>query len=58
MRQQENLMLAVSRERARTFQAELQALIGYRTTSRFVGHVNVRDPGLLLRDVAATASQA
>jgi ectoine hydroxylase-related dioxygenase (phytanoyl-CoA dioxygenase family) len=50
MRQQENLMLAVSREHARTFSEELQALIGYRTSGRFVGHVNVRDPGHLLRD--------
>lgn len=40
MRQQENLMLAVPRERAAGFSAELQALIGYQATQRGVGHVN------------------
>lgn len=53
MRQQENLMLSVTRERARSFSHELQSLIGYRATNRFVGHVNVRDPRHLLQDPAA-----
>jgi ectoine hydroxylase-related dioxygenase (phytanoyl-CoA dioxygenase family) len=49
VRQQENLMLAVSRERAAGFSPELQDLIGYRTSLRGVGHVNVGDPKQLLR---------
>lgn len=53
MRQQENLMLAVSRERARTFSEELQGLIGYRTSRRFVGHVNVQDPRHLLQQATS-----
>jgi ectoine hydroxylase-related dioxygenase (phytanoyl-CoA dioxygenase family) len=48
MRQQENLMLATSRERAASFSEALQALIGYRPTLRSVGHVNAADPRLLL----------
>jgi ectoine hydroxylase-related dioxygenase (phytanoyl-CoA dioxygenase family) len=48
MRQQENLMLATSRERARSFSATLQALIGYRMTVLNVGHVAARDPRRLL----------
>jgi ectoine hydroxylase-related dioxygenase (phytanoyl-CoA dioxygenase family) len=48
MRQQENLMLAVPRERAAGFSEELQSLIGYRPTLRSVGHVNAADPRLLL----------
>jgi ectoine hydroxylase-related dioxygenase (phytanoyl-CoA dioxygenase family) len=49
MRQQENLMLAVTRERAASFSETLQALIGYRMTLRAVGHVAARDPRLLLQ---------
>jgi ectoine hydroxylase-related dioxygenase (phytanoyl-CoA dioxygenase family) len=49
LRQQENLMLAVTRERAEAFSETLQALIGYRMTLRSVGHVAARDPRLLLR---------
>jgi ectoine hydroxylase-related dioxygenase (phytanoyl-CoA dioxygenase family) len=52
VRQQENLMLATSRERAATFSEELQNLIGYRTTLRGVGHVNVGDPKALLAPYA------
>ncbi len=48
MRQQENLMLATTRERAAGFAPELQALIGYRQTLRNVGHVNAADPRRLL----------
>ena len=49
MRQQENLMLAVARERARGFSEELQGLIGYRMSARNVGHVDAGDPRRLLR---------
>jgi ectoine hydroxylase-related dioxygenase (phytanoyl-CoA dioxygenase family) len=48
MRQQENLMLATPRERVATFSPELQGLIGYRMTTRNVGHVDARDPRTLL----------
>ena len=48
MRQQENLMLATSRERAASFSHELQGLIGYDTTLRSVGHVNAGPPRRLL----------
>jgi ectoine hydroxylase-related dioxygenase (phytanoyl-CoA dioxygenase family) len=48
MRQQENLMLAVSRERAAGFSHELQGLIGYDTTRRGVGHVDAGPPRRLL----------
>jgi ectoine hydroxylase-related dioxygenase (phytanoyl-CoA dioxygenase family) len=48
MRQQENLMLAVSRERAAGFSAELQGLIGYSQTVRNVGHVDAAHPRRLL----------
>ncbi len=55
MRQQENLMLAIPRDRARGFSEELQGLIGYRMSARNVGHVDARDPRRLLRhtDVAS-----
>jgi ectoine hydroxylase-related dioxygenase (phytanoyl-CoA dioxygenase family) len=49
VRQQENLMLSLAREKVATFSAELQALIGYRTTLRGIGHVNAGDPRQLLR---------
>ena len=48
MRQQENLMLAVSRERAAGFSETLRDLVGYRMSVRNVGHVNARDPRALL----------
>jgi ectoine hydroxylase-related dioxygenase (phytanoyl-CoA dioxygenase family) len=48
MRQQENLMLAVPRERALTFPPDLQDLIGYRMSARNVGHVDARDPRMLV----------
>jgi ectoine hydroxylase-related dioxygenase (phytanoyl-CoA dioxygenase family) len=48
MRQQENLMLAVPRERALMFSPELQDLIGYRMTTRNVGHIDARDPRTLV----------
>jgi ectoine hydroxylase-related dioxygenase (phytanoyl-CoA dioxygenase family) len=51
MRQQENLMLAVSRERAAIFSSELQGLIGYDMTLRAVGHVNAGPPRRLLEQV-------
>lgn len=49
VRQQENLMLATTRERARSFSEELQGLIGYRMSARNVGHVDARDPRYLLK---------
>ena len=49
MRQQENLMLAIARERARSFSEELQGRIGYRMSARNVGHVDAGDPRRLLR---------
>ncbi len=49
IRQQENLMLAVERERAATFSAQLQGLIGYEMTVRNVGHVNAAHPDRLLK---------
>ena len=48
MSQQENLMLAVGRERAECFPQELQNLIGYRISSLGVGHVNAGDPRQVL----------
>lgn len=48
MRQQENLMLAVSRERAAGFSETLRDLVGYRMSVRNVGHVDARDPRTLL----------
>jgi hypothetical protein len=48
MRQQENLMLAVPRERAADFSEDLQALICYGQTLRNVGHVNAAHPRRLL----------
>ncbi|HEY1710344.1 MAG TPA: phytanoyl-CoA dioxygenase family protein [Rhizomicrobium sp.] len=50
MRQQENLMLAVPREKAAAFPPELQRLIGYVMTNRAVGHIDARDPRFLLRE--------
>ena len=49
MRQQESLMLAIQRDRARGFSEELQGLIGYRMSARNVGHVDASDPRRLLR---------
>ena len=49
VRQQENLMLATTRETARSFSEELQGLIGYRMSARNVGHVDARDPRDLLK---------
>ena len=49
MRQQENLMLAVTRERAAGFSDELRALIGYGLTLRNVGHVDAAHPARLLK---------
>ncbi|HEX3917291.1 MAG TPA: phytanoyl-CoA dioxygenase family protein [Caulobacteraceae bacterium] len=48
MRQQENLMLATTRERAAGFSKELQGLIGYDATLRGVGHVDAGPPRRLL----------
>lgn len=48
MRQQENLMLAMSRAKVATFPRELQDLLGYRMTNRNVGHVDARSPRRLL----------
>jgi len=48
MRQQENLMLSVDRELARTFTPDLQDLIGYRRTKSRVGHINADDPRKVL----------
>ena len=49
MRQQENLMLAVSRERAATFQPELRRILGYAASARGVGHVDAGPPERLLK---------
>ncbi|WP_337185970.1 phytanoyl-CoA dioxygenase family protein [Phenylobacterium sp.] len=48
VRQQENYMLSVPRERAASFSPELQDLIGYRRSSRGLGHVGSREPRSLL----------
>jgi ectoine hydroxylase-related dioxygenase (phytanoyl-CoA dioxygenase family) len=50
MRQQENLMLAVSRQRAAGFLPELQGLIGYDSSRRGVGHVDAGSPRWLLEE--------
>lgn len=58
LRQHENMMLAVSRQRAATFSPELRALIGYRMGALTVGHIGGRDPGFLLdRDPRRIASK-
>jgi ectoine hydroxylase-related dioxygenase (phytanoyl-CoA dioxygenase family) len=49
MRQQENLMLATTRERAAGFSGELQGLIGYSSTLRGVGHVDAGPARRLLK---------
>ena len=49
MRQQENLMLAVSRERAASFPPELRRILGWIPSSRGVGHVDAGPPERLLK---------
>lgn len=58
MRQQENLMLSVSRERAATFSDELLDIIGYKSTNRGVGHVNIGSPRELLEPYRKAAEPA
>ena len=47
-RQQENLMLAHSRSKLRTFSDELQQIIGLRSSNFGVGHINAGDPKSIL----------
>ena len=58
LRQQENLMLAIAREKARGFSEELQGLIGYRMSARNVGHVDAGDPRELLSQDAAARTRS
>jgi ectoine hydroxylase-related dioxygenase (phytanoyl-CoA dioxygenase family) len=55
VRQQENLMLATTRERAASFSTELQRLIGYDASARGVGHVDAASPRRLLEPYLAKA---
>jgi len=48
VRQQENLMLALSRERVSGFAPSLQDLVGYRVSSMGVGHLDAGDPKQVL----------
>jgi ectoine hydroxylase-related dioxygenase (phytanoyl-CoA dioxygenase family) len=48
MRQQENLMLAVSRDKAARFPRGLQELVGYRISNTLVGHIGGTDPRSVL----------
>ncbi len=48
MRQQENLMLALSNERVARFAPALQNILGYRLSLLGVGHVDAGDPKRLL----------
>jgi len=48
LRQQENLMLSVSREKAAEFSPELQDMIGYRKSLGNLGHVGGKEPRELL----------
>lgn len=47
-RQQENLMLAHSRQKLRSFPDELQRIIGLRTSLGGVGHIDAGDPRAIL----------
>lgn len=47
-RQQENLMLAHTRSKLASFSPELQAILGLRTSSYGVGHINAGDPKSIL----------
>ena len=47
-RQQENLMLAHTRAKLASFSPELQAILGLRTSSYGVGHINAGDPKAIL----------
>ncbi len=49
VRQQENLMLAVSRERAASFPPELRRILGWTPSARGVGHVDAGPPERLLK---------
>ena len=49
LRQQENFTLTCPPEIARAMPPELQRLLGYALLPPFVGHVDGRDPGELLR---------
>ena len=48
VRQQENLMLSVSKELANTFSKDLQNLVGYQSTAMGVGHIDADDPRKVL----------
>ena len=47
-RQQENLMLAHTRSKLASFSPELQAILGLKTSSFGVGHINAGDPKAIL----------
>jgi ectoine hydroxylase-related dioxygenase (phytanoyl-CoA dioxygenase family) len=48
IRQEENQLLAVPRAMAATFPRRLQQMLGYGTYRGLMGHVDQRDPGVLL----------
>ncbi len=54
-RQQENLMLAHTRERMASFPTELNQILGYRTSALGVGHINAGDPVRVLDGVTPDA---
>jgi ectoine hydroxylase-related dioxygenase (phytanoyl-CoA dioxygenase family) len=55
MRQEENQLLAVPREMVATFPARLQEMVGYGTYRGLMGHVDQRDPSVLLDPSRPTA---
>ena len=58
MRQQENLMIAVSPEKAATFPRQLQELIGYRVSNTLLGHIGGADPRQVLKRAKAELADA
>lgn len=48
LRQEENQLLAVPRELARTYPVRLQEMLGYGVYRGLMGHVDTQDPGVLL----------
>jgi ectoine hydroxylase-related dioxygenase (phytanoyl-CoA dioxygenase family) len=48
LRQEENQLLAVPRDLARTFPRRLQEMLGYGVYRGLMGHVDQQDPGILL----------
>jgi ectoine hydroxylase-related dioxygenase (phytanoyl-CoA dioxygenase family) len=55
LRQEENQLLALSREQAARFPPRLQALLGYGTYRGLLGHVDQRSPAILLDPAAPPA---